>query len=316
MQKRKYIMNIKKTPGARLLRLSDLFLPAAFLAASLLGRGEAALGLFVALYATKLCALASADGLRAAFATQPSMKYVQGSALVALVAQLPGAALAALLLYLIPGTRVLLPLVPCGMLLNIEHVFYEYLCAVGDKNSAAFSRCITAVLALLGMLLCMPPRHDTFGLVSIDPAWPLVTCGLSALVGLFISASLGGKFHPVPNFQVFRLAPIAMLQAVLCPALTLVALALLWPATFTPAPAFAGLMLYEACRTPFRRASLESRGMNRLLLIVGSTALLGFIAFRFLVKTPASDVVAMTCASLLIAALCVFGMFGSIPSRE
>ena len=61
---------------------------------------------------------------------------------------------------------------------------------------------------------------------------------------------------------------------------------------------------------------MESKGMNRLLLVVGITALLGFIAFRFLVKTPASDVVAMTCASLLIAALSAFGMFGSIPSRE
>lgn len=143
-------MNIKKTPGARLLRLSDLFLPAAFLATSLLGRQEAALGLFVALYATKLCALASADALRATFATQPSMKYVQGSALIALVAQLPGAALALLILYLIPGTRGLLPLVPCGMLLNIEHVFYEYLYAVGDKKSAMGCRCLTAVLVLLG----------------------------------------------------------------------------------------------------------------------------------------------------------------------
>ena len=309
-------MNIKKTPGARLLRLSDLFLPAAFLVASLLGRGEATLGLFVAFYASKLCALACADGLRGTFATQPSMKYVQGSALIALFTQLPGAALAAFLLYFIPGTKVLLPLIPCGMLLNIEHVFYEYLCAVGDKNSAAFSRCITAVLALLGLLLCMPPRHGTFGLVYIDPTWPLITCGLSVLVGLFISASLGGKFQPIPNFQVFRLAPVAMLQAALCPALTLLTLALLWPANFMPAPAFVGLMLYEACRTPFRRAPLESRGMNRLLLIVGSATLIGFIAFRFLVKTPVSDVIAMTCVSLLIASLCAFGMFGSISIRE
>lgn len=298
------------------MRISDLFLPMAFLAVSLLERSEAAFGLFVAFCATKIGSLATSDGLRAAFATQPSMKYVQGSAIIALILQIPGAALALLALWLIPDTKLLLPLIPCGMLLNIEHVFYEYLCAVGDKNSAAFSRCITAVLVLLGMLLCTPPRHGTFGLVSIDSTWPLITCGLSALVGLFISASLGGKFNPVPNFQVFRFAPIAMLQAALCPALTLLTLALLWPANFMPAPAFVGLMLYEACRTPFRRAPLESRGMNRLLLIVGSATLIGFIAFRFLVKIPVSDVIAMTCVSLLIAALCAFGMFGSISIRE
>jgi hypothetical protein len=56
--------------------------------------------------------------------------------------------------------------------------------------------------------------------------------------------------------------------------------------------------------------------MNRLLLIVGGAALLGFIAFRFLIKIPLSDVIAMTCASLLIAALCAFGMFGNIASQE
>ena len=122
-------MNIRNHPALRLLRPSDLFLPLALLAACLPGRGAAALGLFVALYAVKLCALATSDGLRAAFATQPSMKYVQGSTLVALGCQLPGAALSALILHLIPGTRLLLPLVPCGLLLNIEHVFYVYLCA-------------------------------------------------------------------------------------------------------------------------------------------------------------------------------------------
>ena len=159
----------------------------------------------------------------------------------------------------------------------------------------------------MGMTTFAPKFYGDIGLT--DGRIGLIS-SVTALVGLFISASLGGKFNPVSNFQVFRFAPIAMLQAALCPALILVALALLWPATFTPAPAFVGLMLYEACRTPFRRTPLESRGMNRLLLIVGGAALLGFIAFRFLIKIPLSDVIAMTCASLLIAALCAFGMFG------
>ena len=87
--------------------------------------------MFVAFCATKIGSLATADGLRAAFATQPSMKYVQGSVLIALIAQIPGAALALLALWLIPDTKLLLPLIPCGMLLNIEHVFYEYLFAIG-----------------------------------------------------------------------------------------------------------------------------------------------------------------------------------------
>ncbi|MBR6932426.1 MAG: hypothetical protein IKH49_03895 [Bacteroidales bacterium] len=309
-------MNIMNKRGPRLMRVSDLFLPVAFLLASLLGRGEAAFGLFVAFCATKIGSLATADGLRAAFATQPSMKYVQGSALVALIAQLPGAALALLALWFIPNTKVLLPLVPCGMLLNIEHVFYEYLCAVGDRNSASFSRCITAVLALLGLMLCMSPHRGPLTFVAVDPAWPLITCGLSALIGLFLSYALGGKCHPVPNGEVLRRAPLSMLQATLYPALAIAALALLWPGRFNPAPLFVGLMLYEACRTPFRRSPLESSGMNLLLLAVGGMATLCLVVFQFLVKIPQSGVISMTCAALLIAALCALALYGSIPRRE
>lgn len=300
----------------RLLRPSDLLLLLAFLVASLMGRGEVALELFIVLYATKLCALATADGLRAAYATQPSMKYVQGSTLTAFACHFFGIILTYLILYLIPGMRPLLPLAPCGMLLNIEHVFYEYLYAVGDKKSALASRCITAVLTLLGLLLCMPPHCGPFALVSVDPTWPLITCGLSALVGLFISVALGGRFRPVPNGEVFRRAPLSMVHAALCPVLILVALTLLWPAGFTPAPFFAGLLLHEACRTPFRRAPLESRDMNRLLLIVGAAAALGLVVFQFLVRSPLSDAVAMTCASLLISSLCSFALYGSLSKSE
>ena len=309
-------MNIKKHPALRLLLPSDLFLPTAFLAACLLGRGAAALGLFVAWYASKLCALATSDALRAAFATQPSTKYVQGSGLVSLGCQLPGAALSALILYLIPDTRLLLPMVPCGLFLNIEHVFYEYLCAVGDRKRAFACRCLTAVLVLLGLILCMPSQPDLVPLSAVNPGCLLITCGLSVLIGLFISLSLGGKLQPVPNPEVLRRAPLSMLHAGLYPALVLPALTLLWPGRFTPTPLFAGLLLYEACRTPFRRSPLESRPMNRLLLVVGAAALICLVVFQFLLKTSLSEPIAMTGAALLIAALCAFGLFGSLTHRE
>lgn len=309
-------MNIKKHPAFRLLRPSDLFLPLAFLAACLLGRGAAALGLFVAWYAAKLCALATSDGLRAAFATQPSIKHVQGSALVSLGCQLPGAALSALILYLIQGTRVLLPLIPCGLFLNIEHVFYEYLCAAGDKKSALACRCITAVLVLLGLILCTPSQQGVLITAPSEPLWLLATCGLSALIDLFISFSLGGRYQPVPNAEVLMCAPLSMLHAGLYPALTLLALALLWPGRFNPASLFAGLVLYEACRTPFRRSPLEARPMNLLLLAAGGAALLGLILFQFLLKTPVSEPISMICVALLIAALCAFGLFGSFTRPE
>ena len=309
-------MNIFNKRGPRLMRVSDLFLPTAFLAASILGRGGAAFGIFVAFCATKIGSLATADGLRAAFATQPSMKYVQGSVLVALLAQIPGAALAFLALRLIPDTKVLLPLIPCGTLLNIEHMFYEYLFALGDKKSAIFSRCITAVLVLLGIMLCTSPHPGSFSFAAVDPTWPMITCGLSALIGLFLSCALGGKILPVLNGEVLRRAPLSMLQSAIYPALGIAALTLLWPGRFVPAPLFAGLMLYEACRTPFRRSALESRGMNLMLLAVGGGAALCLVAFQFLIKIPQSVVISMTCAALLIAALCAFALYAGIPRRQ
>ena len=306
----------KKHPFSYLFRPADVLLPLAFLFAALLGRGAAALSLFTALYAAKLCSLAASDGLRAAFATQPSVKYVQGSAVVALIAQLPGAALAALALHLIPGVRCLVPLVPCGVLLNAEQVFYEYLYAFGDKKSAMFSRCITAVLTLLGLMLCMPRNYGARIIAAVDPVWPIITSGLSACVALALCLALGGKRSPVLNFEVLRRAPLSMLQAALCPALLFAALTLLWPAGAIAAPLFAGLVLHEACRAPFRRSPLESRPMNRLLLAVAAVAAVCGALSRLLPHGPLSDAVAMTSVSLLIAALCAFGLYGSIPTGQ
>lgn len=215
---------------------------------------------------------------------------------------------------MIPETRGLVPLVPCGLLLNIEHVFYEYLYATGDKNSAIPVRCITAALTLVGLLLCAPPLQG-LSAANCETVWLVLTSGLSALVGLIIATALGGKIQPKLNLEVRRHAPAAMVQTALCPALTLAALALLWPTTLTPAPLFAGMALYEACRTPFRRSALESGPMNRLLLTVGIAALLGGILSRLITPGILADAIAMTCVALLIAALCAFGLYGSIQRQ-
>ena len=305
-------MQLKKLHAPGLFRPASLFLPAALLVAALLGREGPAMGLFIVFYAVKLCSLATSDALRAAFAVQPSVKYVQGSGLMASAMQLPGALLAAFLLSLIPETRLLWPMVPCGLLLNLEHVFYEYLYAVGDNNSATFTRGITAVLTLMGLLLCAPPTDGLLNFEAVEFVWLWCTAGLSALVALAISLTLGGRLHPAPNPEVFRHTPVAMLQSSLYPALALTALVLIWPGRFTPAPLLAGLVLYEACRTPFRRAPQESRPMNRLLAIVAVAALLALIASRLIPSVTLADDIAMTGLSLLIAALCAFCMYGSL----
>ena len=75
----------------RLLRPADGFLPLAFLVAAVLGHSTAAEQTFINMLFPALFALASARGLRLAFAEQPSMRRVAGSVKLALPLQLVGA---------------------------------------------------------------------------------------------------------------------------------------------------------------------------------------------------------------------------------
>lgn len=300
-----------RTDITSLFRPSDVFLPAAFFAASVFGRGAAAFGLFVALYAVKLFSLFPPEGLRTVFAVQPSMRYVQGSATAAMLTQLAGAALAFVAFSMIPEIRPLRTLIPCGLLLNIEHVFYEYLYTLNEKESAMLCRGITAVMTLLGLLLCMPPIQIRVLQTGVDPLWPLLTTGLSSLVAAVIGLSLGGRFHPKLNAEILRRFPVALLQSSLCPALIYASLRLLWPDFFSPAALFAGVMLYESCRTPFRRTARESALMNRILFITATTATICLIVSHRVLSGSFSDVLSTTCCSLLIASLCGFSMYGS-----
>lgn len=305
-----------------LCRPSDAFLPLALLAATLLGRDAAARWLFFALYGVKLLALATSNGLRTAFARQPAMRWVQGSALVSLLLQLAGAAAAAPLAALVPGAPPALALAGCGLLLNIEHVFYEYLFAVGDGRSAALSRGITAVLALSGLLLCVPPEWAAPP-AAFDPVWPLVTCGLSAGVAAVIGLCMGGRLKPRLNPEALRCAPASMLRTALYPALALAAT--LWAglpiATFLPL--FAGLALYEPCRSAFRRTGPEVPPLLRALLIACGLAAL--IALPFVTGWVAPDSALLrdipwACAAVVLAAGCGVGMYagnrGGRGSRE
>ena len=60
-----------------MVRPSDGFLPLALLIVALLGWSEEADGLFMALLFSRLFALATAPGLRQAFARQPSMRMAR-----------------------------------------------------------------------------------------------------------------------------------------------------------------------------------------------------------------------------------------------
>lgn len=301
----------RTNPKPALARPSDALLPAALLFCALAGRESVSLELYYALLAARLLALASASGLRSAFALQPSMRYAQGSAVLALALQFAGSAIAALLSLSFRHHAAWPWFAGAALLLNIEHVFYEYLFAAGDGQSASLCRGLTALLTATGLLLCAPSGAAE----PASPAWLPLTAGLGALIGLTLSLSLGGRLRPRFNAEILRASPLSALQAGLYPALALLLAALLGLGTAVAAPLFAGLILYEVCKAPFRRSPRESGPMLRALSAVcGVAAVLG-LAARLL---NAGDLQALppACGALILAALCAAALFGSIAGRE
>ena len=299
----------------RLMKPADALLPVALLAASLLARSDPAFELFFATYAARLCALATANALRPAFAAQPSVRFVQGSALTALLMQLCGAAIVLPLSQVERLSFITLPLLACGLLLNIEHVFYEYLYAMGDGSSAALCRSITSVLVLAGLLLGAPSGAEA----ALDLPWLLISTGLSALVALAVSISVSGRLRPRLSPELFIRAPLALLQTMLYPALALAIIEYFGFEPVTFAPLFAGLILYELCRTPFRRTPSESAPMNRALLIcffACALCLLPFVlGFELPFDFPLLRDIPFALGAVMLAALCAFGMYGSVGRR-
>ena len=304
----------------RLVRLPDAFLPAALAAASALRReGNIALELYVAWLAVACLSLFASRGIRIAFARQPAIRHVRGSVKSALLMTLAGGALSAgALLAFLPALRPYwLPLILSGMLLNIEHIFYEYMYAIGDRRSASLSRGLTALFTASGLLM-------SSGTAGPQSLWLVGMTALSALVALVISLVMGDGVKGRPDWTPARCAPLAALQTALYPAAAL-ALGALIRVDPVGLPFFAGLALYELCKTPFRRSPMEAAPFNRALLIVCCAAGLVCLAAAklplaasgaqslpgFLLKTlPAA------CAMIILAAICAFALFGNLDKRD
>ena len=267
----------------RMLRPSDAFLPLAFLAGCFLGNTNALAEIFTCYLGIKLLALASSDGLRIAYAHQPSIRRVRGSTKMALLLQLAGAILCfgiSLLFFHFPLESTSYISLGIGLLLNIKHVFYEYLSATNDGYSALLCRAITAVMLAAGF--------------ALKNQWFLLgTTGAATLVSTIIGLSIGGVLKGKLNAQVVRSAPRALLQTALYAAPGFAAAAYLVTiernniqffsgTTEYIFPAFfAGLAIYSLCRTPFRRSRTEAKGLKiALIAIIGICAAIisaGFI---------------------------------------
>lgn len=305
----------------RLTRLSDAFVPLALAICALFLEPSISLRLFVGCFAVSALSLFSCFGVRAAFAMQPSMRSVRGTVKCALLLQIAGGLIAALIgVLFLKGERDALPLIAAGLLLNIEHMFYEYLYAAGDKRSAMLSHGLTAAFLIAGMSLAKGPEgsHDLWNLVAM--------AGISAIVSAVIGCAIGDSFKGRLNAQVIRCAPRAALQCALYPA---VALLILWAMKSTACafPFFAGWTLCALCRTPFRRSSLEAAPLNRALLIAlaASAAIWAVLTFIPGLMTgidasrlPGSLLAQLPTACVLVAAAaaCSFALYGNMKKNK
>ena len=297
------------------------------MASSVFGREALSGELFLSIIAVRMLALSSATGLRAAFAFQPSMKKVCGSVKMALLLQIASAVVLVGICQIFSPDSLngfIMSLIGLGLLLNIEHVFYEYLYATGDGRSAALCRTIASLLIFAGVMMASPATREYRPDYQLH--WLLGASGLAAAVSGVIGVSIGGGLKGRPNAAVVRAAPRAMLHTLFYPA---AACALFYFGAWRDQAAawmfFAGLVVYELCHTPFRRANMESRSMNRALIITCAAALVLLFASlsgilsnipgpssltRFLEGLP------LAATTLILSCICAFAMFGNLPSRE
>ena len=314
-------MKPKPLRKLRLFRAADAFLPLALLIASLRpSAADPTLLLLLSYGLTALLSLASGRALRIAFAVQPSIRSVRGSVKTALILQTGAGLLAGLFVY-IYTTRFGLPaqlgeiaresraaarflaIVGAGYLLNIEHTFYEYMYATGDGGSAALSRGITAVLTAGGLMIAE----------SGGALWLPGAAAVSALVACVTALAIGGRLKGSLNAGVVRCAPRALVQTFLYP-LAAAAILLLVPSARALPAALAGLVLWEICRTPFRRSHLESGAFRRNLLILLAVSAAAAAA-GFIPGVPAAAAELLRGWGLMIAAAAVCSLATYAPLR-
>ena len=312
-------MKQKRSSKMRLLRPTDAALPLAFLIAAIAGHGEAAAAICAAKLAAHTLGLSTAEGARIAFATQPSMRTARGTVKLALLLQCAGAVLCGVGAWLFRGELSavkLLLLTAAGLLMNIGHVFYEYLFAAGEKRSAVLCELLTAILLLAGML--MSPAPDLTSDATEDVLYPLCASGIGALVSAVIGLAIGGGLKGRLNPQVLKVAPRALLQSLLYPSLAVAAMLLVPWVRLEPIAFFAGLALYQLCRTPFRRSSLEGRTFNRAVIAIALFCAAAFGATRIpaLGALPFIGLIGQCALMLLLAAACVMALFCSMEQQE
>lgn len=292
-----------KNHYTRLSRYPDALIPAALLSASILGQRKHVLLLYACAFAIHLFSLGVSHGIRAAFAGQTRVKSVRGSIMCALLLQITGFIILLFLSYFGYNScfSVLFPFLIAGVSLNIEHMFYEYLCAMGDSYSAAMCHGLTALFTITGLLL------DAGREISL---FIPITATISAIISVVVSAVIHGLSGKL-NARVIRCAPRAMIYSAFYPSVFAITVLFLRVDPLS-VPFFTGLTIYEFCRTPYRRSSMESRMMNRFLFVLSVFTGICMILSFCLYGNTASQTVFFSCFTVIIASVCSFVMFGRV----
>ena len=247
----------------RLARRSELLTPLALLIPALAGREREAAALAAACALGRLCTLCGAEGFRRAAAQEVSPPRVRGawtgallvSLLLALAALLYGPAVWTWLLAAPPEQGTWTALWCVGTALPLARLSDEHLRAAGQRETAALSAFLRAVL-LAASAFC-------------GPAWMAGAAALCALLALTLACAVAGRPFAVPNAAAVARMPVATLRALLCPVPALLLLAGFWRhgSPWAVSGYLLATALYACAATPFRRDERES-APARLLFAV------------------------------------------------
>lgn len=300
----------QKDKRPRLIRVSDAFLPITLmLYAAFCPESIRAVNLYISYLSVAALSLFACRGLRIAFARQPSIRAVRGSVHAALLLTLAGGLLSALLYHILIHRQLsdIAPMILSSFFLNIEHIFYEYMYAVMDRYSATLSRGITSILTLTGLFLC-----GTGDLAQ--PECLVITTFISMMVSCVVSLALGVGQKGRINAQIIKATPRAGIQTILYPCSSFV-MVYLYKKDVSWFSFFAGLAIYELCKTPFRRSKTEAKHYNIILLSAMLFSVISVILINLFLSHSDNHIIheiEHLFVFILLSSLCSIVLYGNV----
>lgn len=287
-------------------RLYGIAVPAAALTAHLLGSADGAFFLTAVYLLASALSLGAIDAFQRAAAKLMSTRKVMGALLTAIL--LIAAGCTAFGFACLYGrddlNRHLATWLAAGGILAVNRCFEELFASQGDPASAKLTDLLTFI-ALTACLL-IPMEIDALGRAVC------LAAGGTTLIGGCIALGFARKEPPQLNLSLFRELPAGFLRTVLFPAACITAALLSDHEAFEgllPAAWYAGLLLLEIAKTPFKRGKFEASGLKtgvaltELLLNAAIFAAFCFLSFYW---TDAASAM----AALLLAGACALLLYG------